>query len=428
MNPKTEKLNLFTKKKILLSSIVFIITAVFLISAIPIVTAPITSNSGEFDSDTGSELSVAFASDGTNTVSPDNLLPGDFMILGTDNTFFDYLIPGKYSHTELYCGTVQPGELIWDRDNHEWMATGTPYVIHSTKSDNAGNGLGYSTWEEGVNNHADNVLVFRVLKANGDPLSAAERQAVVNYAKSKLSGGTDGYPIGPAYDWMWLGQQLGVDSIWPSPPGYYCSELVWASYQATLGIDLDSNTSPFGIGVSPDDLWHSQYSSVIAGEVGGVTFTAPSNIMKLTVFVDEIYYDNDYDPWPLGKGEMYIISRSGLGMLDNDNNLLATEQGYPGNGKIGNVPDGNWGRDGSGPLDWNKYFYSLAIQGKDLRIRIEAWEDDDTSGNDQYPVWQWFWSYSTWQAYIDNGWYWSGSRVDLGDCRYTIYFRIDTVY
>jgi hypothetical protein len=363
---------------------------------------------------------ASFASDGVNTVSTANLLPGDIIVLGTDGTFFDFLIPGKYSHSELYCGVVQSGESIWDRDHHNWMAVGTPYVIHSTKSSNAGNGVGYSTWNEAVNAHADNILVLRVLKANGATLTASERAAVVNSAKSRLSGGVDGNPVGPAYDIMWLLQQE-----WGS--SYYCSELCWAAYKSALGIDLDSNTSPFGIGVSPDDLWHSQFTSVVAYEVGSTTFNAPADIVRLTVFVDEIYYDNDYDPWPLGAGEEYIKSRSGLGNTDNDGNILATEQGAPGCGKIGSTPDGYVSRNGAGAVDWNRYFYSLCPINQNLRIRVEAWEDD-TIGDDQYPTWQWLWSYSTWSAYKDNGWYTSGSRVDLGDCRYTIQFTIVTVY
>jgi hypothetical protein len=405
-----------------LTSVVVIFTCIMIFSIVPMYTASaISTNEPEVDTAEVSEPVAAFASDGVNYVSTNNLLPGDIIVLGTDGTFFDYLIPGKYSHSELYCGVVQSGESIWDRDAHVWMAVGTPYVIHSTKSDNAGNGVGYSTWTEAVNNHADNILVLRVLKADGSTLTASERAAVVNSAKSRLSGGVDGNPIGPAYDINWLAQQEWGDS-------YYCSELCWAAYKSVLGLDLDSNTSPFGIGVSPDDLWNSQFTSVVAYESGSTTVNAPDDIVRLTVFVDEIYYDNDYDPWPLGSGEEYIKSISGLGNTDNDGNLLATQQGAPGCGKIGSTPDGYVSRNGAGAVDWNRYFYSLVLIDQNLRIRIEAWEVDDSSGDDQYPTWQWLWGYSTWSAYKDNGWYTSGSRVDLGDCRYTIQFTIVTVY
>ncbi|OLS13228.1 MAG: hypothetical protein RBG13Loki_3139 [Promethearchaeota archaeon CR_4] len=370
---------------------------------------------------------AGFASDGVNQVSVTGCLPGDIIILGTPDTFFDYLIPGDYSHTEIYCGKVQAGELIWDRDNHCWMAEGTDYVIHSTKSDEEGNGLGYSTWQVGVNNHAENVLILRVNKASGAALTATDRANIVNFLKAQLTGGVDGYPVGPEYDWNWLGQQmLGSDEgAFPAYiHGYYCSEAAWGAYKYVLGIDLDSDTATLDIGVSPDDLWHSQYTSVVAGEKGDTTWSADVGIYKLTVFIDEMYYDDDYDPWPSGAGEEYLKAFCGDG-------ITPTEQGYPGDGKIGHYSDTSpsyWTRDGSGAIDCNRYCYSYVNYGRDLKVRIEAWEEDPSpNGDDQYPVFQWYWNPIGWHGYINNGWYTSGSRVDLGDCRYTIKFRIDAV-
>ena len=126
-------------------------------------------------------------------MSYNGLVPGDIILLGTPGTMFDYLIPGEFSHTEIFCGLVQTGENIWDRDAHQWMATGTPYVIHATKSDNAGNGLGYSVWGVAVNDHADEAVALRV-----KGITNAQRQQAVDWMKSKLNGGSDGYPIGPA--------------------------------------------------------------------------------------------------------------------------------------------------------------------------------------------------------------------------------------
>jgi PAS domain-containing protein len=109
--------------------------------------------------------------------------------------------------------------------------------------------------------------------------------------------------------------------------------------------------------------------------------------------------------------------------------MLATEQGAPGCGKIGNTPDGYVSRDGAGAVDWNKYFYALCGWDQYMRIRVEAWEDDDVDSDDQYPVWQWYWAPGTWQSsYANKGWFTSGSRIDLGACRYTVQFKIETVY
>jgi hypothetical protein len=418
-----------TVKKVYITSVVAIFIGIFVFGLIPAAISASVAPAPAVDESSADEGMIyePVAAGSTNGLSASRALPGDIILLGTDGTFFDYLIPGKFSHTVLYCGKVKSGEKIWDRDAHRWMSAGTHYVIHSTKSDNAGNGLGYSTWYNAVNAHADNAMILRVLKSNGGTLSSYQRNGIVSWAKSKLSGGTDGYPIGPKYDWGWWGKQTGVDSCWPAPKGYYCSELAWAAYKVKLGICLDSDTSPFNIGVSPDDLWHSQYTSVIAYEWGGTRRNIHYDIVKLTVFVDEVYYDTDYDPWPSGAGEMYLVSRSGVG-YSADGKMLATEQQAPGNGKIGNSPS-HWSRNGRGALNWNKYFYSLVCEGWYMRIRIEAWEKDSwPNGDDRYPVWQWYWSYSTWRNYQDRGWYTGGYRVDKGDCRYTIKFRIDTVY
>jgi hypothetical protein len=322
---------------------------------------------------------------------------------------------------------VQEGESIWDRDDHCWMAVGTHYVIHSTKDSNSGNGLGYSKWSVAVNAHAENALVLRVNKPGGAALTSAERASIVSFLKSQLSGGVDGYPIGPEYDWAWIGQQQLATDEGSFPAyihGYYCSEAAWGAYKYVLGIDIDGDTSPFGVGVSPDDLWHSQYTSVVAGELDSATWSAAAGIYKISVLVSEVYYDDDYDPWPSGCGEMYLKSFCGDG-------VLPTEEGAPGDGKIGHYSDGSpstVNRDGSGAVAWNKYFYGYINYGRDAKVRIEAWEEDPSpNGDDQYPAFNWYWSPSSWHAYINGGWYWSGSRVDLGDCRYTIYFRIDAV-
>jgi hypothetical protein len=161
------KKQIFSFRTIYLTTIVSIFACIMIFGMIPMYTAS-ASSTIQPEVETSEEVILepvaSFAGDGTNTVSTANLLPGDIIVLGTSGTFFDYLIPGTYSHSELYCGVVQSGESIWDRDHHVWMAVGTPYVIHSTKSDNAGNGVGYSTFADAVNAHADNILVLEFLK------------------------------------------------------------------------------------------------------------------------------------------------------------------------------------------------------------------------------------------------------------------------
>ncbi len=351
-------------------------------------------------------------SGGTNSVSHVGLLPGDIILGENPGTKSSKLVPGKYSHAMMYCGVVRSGEKYWDRTNGRWLAVGEPYIIHSTPDDDdSKDGLGYDSWYTRVNGGYENLLVLRVMKSGGVPLTDSERSQVVNFLRSKLSGGKDGYPVGPKYDYNWL--RKGVN------PPYYCSEAVWAAYKSVLGIDLDADTSPFNIGVSPDDLWHSQYTSVIAGEDGSSRWSARYGVCKVSVYVYKIHYKEDKDPWLKGAGEMYLKSFTG-------DSQYPTEEGYPGCGKIGRTPDGTWPRNGAGDLYWRKDFYSFVNYYRYLKIRIEAWEDDSTDGDDQFDPYQIVWSPTTWHSKIGAGYqYYPASK---SDCIYYIYIRITWAY
>ncbi len=179
--------------------------------------------------------------------------------------FFDFNIPGEYGHCVVFAGFVQSWQYIWDRDAHEWMAPGTPYVIHSTKSDNAENGLGYSKWSTAVNDHNEFARSLEV-----SYLSWWQKDNALYFLKNELDGGWDGYPVGPKYDWGWTCKQVDADEPngLSGVRGYYCSEAIWAGYKGALGIDLDPAGSGWSwrtaYGVSPDDLWDDSDSSTIA--------------------------------------------------------------------------------------------------------------------------------------------------------------------
>ncbi len=370
---------------------------------------------------------ASFASSGTNDMSSDNLLPGDVILIGTDNTMFDYLIPGKWSHAVIY-GGLSDG-TIEDKENGGYVPYGQPWVVHSTKDD-GGSGLRTSSFTNVINDHAGNVAALRILKPGGALMSASERNAIVNFATSKLG-------LDEGYDWNWFGKQVGIDSVWPAPKGYYCSELAWAAYKSVLGIDLDGDFSPFDIGVSPEDLYWSQYAQVIALEMnsdpngnsvpgGAYAVDASNDLYKMSVYVDEVYYDDEHEGWTMGDGEMYLklwigeayFPSSASGGDLNDNHL-------------DKIDDANNDYEKSGKkeaLDWNNWHYALFSYDSYAKVRVQASEYDSTSGDDDYPAFQWWWSPSSWHNYINNGWYWSGSRYDMGDCRYTIWFRIDSVY
>jgi len=110
-------------------------------------------------------MRTAFASSGTNDMSPNNLLPGDIILLGTDDSFFDYLIPGKWSHTVIVGGVAGYHE-IWATEEGMWVPQGETWVVHSTK-DSIDSGLRTSRFVNVVNDHAGNVVAMRVLKPGG---------------------------------------------------------------------------------------------------------------------------------------------------------------------------------------------------------------------------------------------------------------------
>lgn len=291
---------------------------------------------------------ITLADDGTNNLNYNGLVPGDIILLGTEGTFFDYLIPGEFSHTEIFCGFVQPGEYIWDRDNHEWMAPGTPYVIHSTKSDNAGNGIGYSTWSVGVNEHAENAVAIRV-----KGLTDSQRQQAVNWMKSFAGDGTN--PEAYPYDWGWTSKQIyGTNSI-SGVNGWYCSELAWAAYKDLFGIDLDPDGDSWSwttaYGVSPSDLFEDSDTEVVITDDWSA-----EDCYYVKINLVGIYYEDDYDPWPKGAGEEYVKWFVG--------------DGWGGSGYVVNNFYGTVKRDGSGYIYWKVNLANVLIpKTHPLKIR-----------------------------------------------------------
>ncbi len=374
------------------------------------------------------------SSDIGNTLSYAGLEPGDWVLLSNPGGMFDYLIPGEFEHSVMFAGYVQEGEYIWDRDYHEWMTPGTPYVIHSTKSDNAGNGLGYSRWSYAVNEAADKAVALEV-----DYLTASQKQQTVDWAKSQLDNGIDGYPVGPKYDWGWTSKQLdgdtknGLSGVY----GFYCSELIWAAYKNVHNIDLDPDGDSWSwstaYGVSPCDLYDDPDSTVIPGADWD-----PDDSYYVSVWLEGIYYEDDYDPWPSGAGEMYYKYFVG--------------DGWGGSGyETGQYPD-EVKRDGPGHILWNRYMEDseglnmMFPKSHPLKIRVEAWEADGfLNSDDQYPVFNWWednmgnYLFSPdgedsngpyqWDVDEDGNWFkwrgwWWWDYWDAGDCRYNIMFTI----
>ncbi len=111
-------------------------------------------------------------------------------------------------------------------------------VVESDKS-----GVHLSTLTEFLSRY-DTVAILRVQTTDNIRLAA------VNFALDQL---------GKPYDYWWPSKQVYGSS-------YYCSELVWASYKAVGGPDIDANPGwswTYAYGVAPQEVYDDGDTYVI---------------------------------------------------------------------------------------------------------------------------------------------------------------------
>lgn len=147
--------------------------------------------------------------------------PGDIVI---GHGKLDWLIPGYWTHTGMIVG--------YSSSIGDWL------VIESDES-----GVHLTTLKEFLSRY-DTVAVLRVATSD------AVRAAAVSFALNQL---------GKPYDYYWLSKQVYGSS-------YYCSELVWASYKAVGGPDIDENPGwswKYAYGVAPQEVYDDGDTYVI---------------------------------------------------------------------------------------------------------------------------------------------------------------------
>ncbi len=154
---------------------------------------------------------------------PTGLKPGD-IVIGHSSGFFDWIIPGFWTHTGMIVGySPDIGEYI---------------VVESDE-----NGVHLSLLSEFLARY-DTVAVLRVATTDTVRINA------VYFAL---------YQLGKPYDVFWLSKQVYGSS-------YYCSELVWASYKAVGGPDIDENPGwswTYAYGVAPQEIYDDSDTYVI---------------------------------------------------------------------------------------------------------------------------------------------------------------------
>jgi len=154
---------------------------------------------------------------------PSNVKIGDIVIGHSSTT--DKIIPGYWTHTGMV--------VYYSSSLNDWI------VVEATPE----NGVSLTTLREFMSRY-DDVAILRV--ATTDSI----RQAAVNFALNQL---------GKPYDYGWWTKQVYGDS-------YYCSELVWASYKAVNGPDIDANPGfswKYLWGVAPQEVYDDGDTYVI---------------------------------------------------------------------------------------------------------------------------------------------------------------------
>jgi len=146
---------------------------------------------------------------------PQGIEPGDIMI--GHHPLSDLIIPGYWTHTALV--------VFYDPNMGDWV------IVEATMED----GVRLSTVSDFLSRY-DAVAVGRVETSN------TVRQYAVYFALQQL---------GKPYDWGWWTKQVYGDA-------YYCSELVWASYKAAGGPDIDEHPGfywKYLWGVAPQEIY-----------------------------------------------------------------------------------------------------------------------------------------------------------------------------
>lgn len=166
--------------------------------------------------------------------------PGDIILVGNnakpEMSLLNSVLPGRYTHTGMYLGKDEKG-------NHKFMDAWVPTV---QQRDAAWFPQTYHCWS-----------VMRPIKPDGTELSDEERKKAVDFARSAEGCG---------YNFKLTNRDV-ILPIDPAKTKFYCSQLAWAAYYHTSGIDIDANpgfSKKYAYGVAPQELRDSKNVKVVA--------------------------------------------------------------------------------------------------------------------------------------------------------------------
>ncbi|WP_456365735.1 YiiX/YebB-like N1pC/P60 family cysteine hydrolase [Thermococcus sp.] len=155
---------------------------------------------------------------------PTGIQPGDIVV--GHNPISDLFIPGYWTHTGMI--------VYYDSNAKDWV------VVEAWDNPSEVRLVYLSDFLK----RYDAVAVLRVKTTD------AVRERAISFALQQL---------GKPYDWEWWTKHVYGDK-------YYCSELVWASYMAAGGPDIDAHPGfswKYLWGVAPQEIYDDDDTYVI---------------------------------------------------------------------------------------------------------------------------------------------------------------------
>ena len=181
---------------------------------------------------------------------------GDIILLGKPlNCLLNIMgkcIPGAYTHTAMYLGKNEKGEHVGIEG---WWPKASIEKIES--------------WPEAWNSWS----VVSPRHTDGKELSDEERNKAVEFARSAE---------GCEYNLNLFNNNVDLP-IDKKKTEFYCSQLAWASYYHTIGLNIDQNPGfniKYAWSVAPQELHDSNNVSVIAEDVNNSTLAIKYRLCK----------------------------------------------------------------------------------------------------------------------------------------------------
>ena len=188
----------------------------------------------------GNAKDCKYVQDFMKLIDTEKVLPGDIILISKPSTEglhpISAAVPGKYSHVAVFLGKDSRGRAC---SIDAWKG-GAPIRTAEYWP------MSYNTWS-----------IVRPQNSDGTDLSEEDRKKVVDFAKSAE---------GCEYNFNWPTNNV-VLPVEKEKTKFYCSQLAWAAYYHTTGINIDQHPGfhiKYAWGVAPQEIHDAPNVKIIA--------------------------------------------------------------------------------------------------------------------------------------------------------------------